>query len=211
VPPACFRAFDPQAASSGLSANADARRLLESEAIVEDGKIHGVFIPWIEGLGFWPLEKEPLRSEVRAWLSAKSELPPAKAEMARQVSTLYAFDFVTTNWDRYSGENVGIDRSGKLVIYIDNDAAFMDGPPKDALAKNRALVEATDRFSKSFVEHLRALDEPAIAHAFGDELEGHPLYPPATVAATARRAKDLLTIIDAKIKARGESETLLFP
>ncbi|MBX3264153.1 MAG: hypothetical protein KF782_31060 [Labilithrix sp.] len=211
VPPACVRAFDANAAAAALAPSPDAAKLFASEAIVEGGKVHGVVVPWIDGLTFWPLEKEPLRSEVRAWLGAGGEIPAAKVDLARQASTLVAFDFVTGNWDRYSGENVGLDRAGSLVLYIDNDAAFMEGPPKARLAENQARLEATARFSRRLVARARALDEARLAAALGEEAPGRPLLSAAAVTAVAKRLAAFVAIVDAKIAAHGEDATLYFP
>ena len=211
VPPACARAFDVGVIRGALASNADAARLFDEEAIVEDGRVHGVIIPWIDGLQFWPLEKDPLRSEARRWLIAKGAIPPGKLELARQASSLVAFDYLTGNWDRYSGANVGLDSTGAHVLYIDNDAAFMEGPPKEALAKNGAVVEATDRFSRSLVERARGLDEAALTRAFGTEREGQPLLPRGVVEAVARRARELVALVDDKAKRLGHAEVLYFP
>jgi len=211
VPPACFRAFDAGALAAALAGNADAAKVFANEVLVEGGKVHGVVIPWIDGLSFWPLEKEPLRSEARSWLAAGSNVPEAKRDLARQTSTLVAFDFITDNWDRYSGANVGLDKAGALVLYVDNDAAFMEAPPRELVARNKALVEATDRYSRRFVARLRELDEPRLAAAFGEETAGKPLLSKAVVSTVLGRVKELLDVIDAKIAKQGEAETLFFP
>jgi|GEM_PF-951876 len=211
VPPACFRAIDASAAAKTLAPNADAARLFAEEVLVEDGKVHGVVIPWIDGLSFWPLEKDPLRSEARSWLATGAEIPQAKASLAAQTSTLVVFDFLTGNWDRYSGENVGLDRTADLVLYIDNDAGFMEAPPKDRIARNKALLEATDRFSRRLVDRLRELDGERLAAAFGEETAGSPLLSRKVLSLVASRVEELLAIIDAKIAKRGEAETLYFP
>jgi hypothetical protein len=211
VPPACVRAFDAGAAAAALAANREASKLFADEVIVEQGKVHGVIIPWIDGLSFWPIEKEPLRSEARAWLTAGTEIPAARFDLARQASSLVAFDFVTGNWDRFSGENVGIDRTGALVLYIDNDAAFMERPPKESMARSKARLDATDRFSRSFIAAMRRLDEERLAAVFGEEAPGRALLPKAMVSTVARRIEDLVAAVDAKVAAHGETETLYFP
>lgn len=210
VPPACPRTFDAAIARTALAPTADAAQLFADQVIVEQEQIHGVVIPWIDGLRFWPLEKEPLRTEVRSWL-ASGDIPPEKRLLAGDASTLAAFDFITGNWDRSSGENVGLDAAGSRLIFIDNDAAFMERPPADQLARNKALVEATARFSKGFIKAVRALDAGQLAQAIGEESAGHPLLSATVLAAVGRRMTDLLTIVDAKIAARGETATLYFP
>jgi hypothetical protein len=214
VPPVCFRSFDASAATTALASNEQARSLFADQAIVEQGAVRGAVIPWIEGLQFWALEKDPARSDVRRWLTAKATIPPDKLDLARQASTLAAFDFITGNWDRYSGGNVGLDKTGTVVLYIDNDGAFMEGPAQEALARNRARVDSADRFSSSFVERVRTLaagGEDELLRVFGEESAGTPLLSRSVVGAVAARMKVLVGVLDAKTKAHGEGETLFFP
>ena len=210
VPPACIRVFDARAAAAVLAQSDEASTLFADEVIVEQGKVYGALIPWIDGLSFWPIEKEPLRTEARAWLGAGKPIPAGKSDLARQASMLVAFDFITGNWDRYSGENVGLDPTGTHVLFIDNDAAFMEGPPKAQLERNKALLDGTDRFSRAFVAGARKLDAERLAAVFGDEAPGRPLLSSAVTENVARRIKELVAIVDAKIAARGEAETLYF-
>jgi hypothetical protein len=216
VPPACFRVFDATTVSRVLGASEATKKLLDDEVVIErvdgDGNqgVRGAVIPWIDGLQFWPLDKEPLRSQVQGWLRVDGTIPPEQLELARQASTLALFDFLTSNWDRYSGGNVGLDKAGQTVLFIDNDAAFMAGPPKDALAKNEALVAGIDRFSRSVVERLRALDDAGLARTFGEETPGRALLEPAVVKGVAERRTKLLALIDRKVASTGEPRTLYF-
>lgn len=209
VKPACLHVFDHGAVLGALGANPDAAAALVDQGIVENGKHYGATLEWIDGLQFWPLEKEPLRTEVKTWLTAGTEAPP-HVDLARDASTLIAFDFITGNWDRYSGENVGLDKAGQNVLFIDNDAAFMESPPREELARNKARLDATDRFSKKLIEQVRTLDVPRLTAIFGDEGPGRPLLSSAVIELVNRRAKELVTIVDAKIAKRGERETLYF-
>jgi hypothetical protein len=210
VPLACARAFDAAAVGAALAPNASASKLFADEAIVEGGKVRGAMIPWIDGLQLWPLEKEPVRAEVQRWLRGSNAIPEDKLDLARQASTLVAFDFLTSNWDRYSGGNVGLDATGKTVLFIDNDAAFTDGPPRDQLARNRTLLEGVDRFSRGFVAKVRELGDERLGRVFG-QAGGVPLLPEPVVLAFARRRADLLAIVDAKARRAGDAETLFFP
>lgn len=208
VPPACLRSFGAAALARAL--DGAGAKLLASDVVVEDGEAKGALIPWIDGLASWPVERAPLRSDVRRWLTAGAAIPADKVELARQASTLVAFDHLTGNWDRYSGGNVGIDRDRQLVLYVDNDAAFMAAPPPEGLRRNRARLDATDRFSRSLVAAVRALDEEAIAERLGEGSPGEPLVSRAVVSLVARRAKELVAVVDAKTAERGEDETLFF-
>jgi len=178
--------------------------------VAHHGRVHGAMIPCIEGLRFWPLEAEPARREVEGWLR-DAPIPAEKLSLAAQASTLVGFDFLTSNWDRYSGANVGLDRTGARVLFIDNDAAFMEAPPREALEKNRARMLGVLRWSRGFVNHLRALDAAAITRVLGDEEPGRPLVSPRVVAGIAERTRVLLAHVDTQITARGEAATLFFP
>ncbi len=209
VPPACLRTFAAAELKASLAGNPAGAKLF-GQVIVDHDQVRGVLIPWIEGLRFWPIEKDPLRTQVRGWL-ASAEIPPDQQDLARQASNLVAFDFLTGNWDRHSGENVGLDASGRHVLFIDNDAAFMEGPPADQLARNRADVEATARFSRGLVEAVRKLGPDGLRTAIGDEDRGTPLLSDAVLASVGGRMKDLLAIVDEKVRTRGEAATLYFP
>jgi hypothetical protein len=226
VPPALPRSFGRAELDGALGGAATkAGQLLASEVLADGGRVHGAIIPWIDRLEMLPLEADPLWSSWRAWLrkdgdfSAGSGAPTgtlglldeaARRDLAAQISTLVAFDYLTGNWDRWSGANVGWDAERHRVLFLDNDGAFFETPPKEALAKNQRLVDGVDRYSRSFVARLRALDESTIARA----LDGGNTFAalPAKVAlAVASRRAALLGAVDAKIAANGEPSTLVFP
>lgn len=197
VPPACARSY-PRATLAGA-------HIPDADLIGDP--IEGVVIPWIDGLQFMALEKDPLRSQAASWLSAKSPAPKGDdALMAAQISSLIVFDAITGNWDRYSGGNVGLDASGKNVLFIDNDAAFMPGPPKEEMKAAQARLDATDRFSAHLVDRLRTLDEAALTSAFGPHL-----LPAEMVTLVATRIQNVRKTIDAKVAARSTADVLVFP
>lgn len=206
VPPACIRSYP----TTELAALVGAPAL--EELIVAGDRIEGAVIPWITGLHFLPLEKEPLRSEARAWLrDRKKPIPADKLDLAAQISALVVFDAITTNWDRYSGANVGLDASGKRVLFIDNDAAFMTVPP-ERTRENQEALQQTERFSRSLLASLKLLTEEArLADAFRLGPDGSMLLPPAVIAAARRRIEGAVKIIEDKIAARSEADVLLFP
>ncbi len=140
-----------------------AAKLLAEDVIVEDGRVKGALTMWIDDYEVLPLEKEPLFSQVRGWLKKGSTIPPEKLELARATSTLIVFDYLTGNWDRWSGANVAM--SEGRMLYVDNDGAFFENPPKDGLARNERMLKATDRFSRSFVEKLRSLSDEDLSAA----------------------------------------------
>ena len=194
VPAALFRRFRATELRSVLPG--ESADLFDREVVVDaDGGIKGAIIPWIKGLEFLPL-------------SASSALLEKDPALAAQISTLIVFDVVTGNWDRWSGGNVGFDRSANRVLFIDNDGAFFDPIPAGPGEANVALLRKTEHFSRSFVTRLRALTFTALAAAIGEEAPGVPLLSAHVLEEAEKRRKNAVSIIDAKIAAHGEASVL---
>jgi hypothetical protein len=210
VPPAFPRTFTAPAFEAVL--DPPGRTLFLDEAVVNGGKIRGAAMPWIPKLEFIPLESNTWRSKWQGWLAHGSPAPDgADRDLAAQISTLVAFDTLTGNWDRWSGANVGIDRPTGTLLFVDNDGAFFDPVPPAPLAAQLALLKKIDRFSRSFVSSLRALDADRLAKAFGDDEPGHALLSPRVVAGVDERRKQVLAHVDGRIAALGEAAVLAFP
>lgn len=169
------------------------RELLEAELVADpDGRVPGAILPWIQGLTFPEVEREPLLSRWKRGLErpprdgGADEPPTFLADM----STLVVFDSLTGNWDRMSGANVGRDpRTGRL-LFVDNDGAFYDAPPPDGLARNTRLLHGTKRFSATFVAALEALDETSLAEVMGHDHQGRPLLSEKALAGLVARARE---------------------
>ena len=210
VPPAGVRVFQREELRAATHADGRAQALFDDEVIDEKGHVHGALMPWIDKLEFTPVESPVERARWQKWLQTGGEIADADKSTAAQISTLVVFDYLTGNWDRWSGANVGIDRATGTLLFVDNDAAFFD-PIPPAFAPQKALLKTVDRFSRSLVARLRMLDALALADAFGDEEPGTPLLPARVVAAADQRRKDVLAMIDEKIKSLGEGSVLSFP
>ncbi|MBX3188431.1 MAG: hypothetical protein KF819_15545 [Labilithrix sp.] len=211
VPEAYFRTFSHAAFASAAGATTPSGELFVKEAIADkDGAVRGALIPWIDDLDFIAFEKEPWWTRWRTWLRRDEPIPEDQKDLARQASNLVVFDFLSGNWDRWSGGNVGWNKERAKLLYIDNDGAFFEVPPRDALAKNEKLLRAIDRFSRSFIAKIRELDDGALAKIFGDEREGAPLLSPKALAGVVDRRRQLLEILDAKASDAGV-DALSFP
>lgn len=208
VPRAFFRAIPRKDLASVLGG--EAGEVFAKEVLSDGDAVRAAVIPWIPKLEMLPLEAEPWWSRFRGWLKRGAEIPSDSRALARDASIMIAFDYVTGNWDRWSGANVGIDRERGRLRFIDNDGAFFERPPEDALAKNRGLLSDMDRFSRAFVNSLRALDEDKLALALGEETHGVPLLPPSVLRGVDARRREVLALVDRKIAAAGEADTLFF-
>jgi hypothetical protein len=206
VPRAVPRSFD--AASPALRSVEDfATRVL----VDPDGRIRGALIPWIEQYRVLPLEEAGWRARWESWLmDPAAPIPDGDRPLAAAISTMIAFDYVTANWDRWSGANVAQDGATGKLLYVDNDGAFYESPPVDALARQLALLQRVRRYSRSFVDALRALDRRKMLEAFAQEAPGVPLLPDKVVDAADARRQTVLRVIDARVGDAGAAATLVF-
>ena len=205
VPRAIPRTFD--AARLGALQSDFAEKGLPDD----DGRIRGALMPWIDGYRVLPLEEKDSRARWEAWLfDARSSIPEDRRTLAASVSTMIAFDYVTANWDRWSGGNVAENSATGRVLFVDNDGAFYEGPDPAALARQRALLARVTRFSRRFVAALRGMDAAKVRDAVGDEAVGVPLVSERVVAGVAARCAAVVGVVDARIGDAGEGGTLAF-
>jgi hypothetical protein len=210
VPPAGVRVLLRSELHAAAQADPRSAALEADEVVDHKGDVFGALMPWIDKLEFYPLESPSEEGRWKKWLASGGAIPADQLAFAAQISTLVVFDALTGNWDRWSGANVAIDRKTSTLLFVDNDGAFFD-PVPPAFAPQMTLLRGVDRFSKSLVARLRAIDALMLADAFGEEEPGVPLLPARVVAAADQRRKDVLAIVDDKIKSLGEAAVLSFP
>lgn len=207
VPPAIYRSF--QVGMIQRSLNGEGLALFQEEAIVANGAVAGVLIPWIPKLEFLPLESDTWIAKWKGWLSTAT-IPSESNHLAGQISTLLAFDCITGNWDRMSGANVGYDKANDTLLFVDNDGAFFDPVPKAKNEKQFETLKHTTRFSKSFVGALRAFTEDDAKRTLAQTDEGAPLLSSNVIQQTMERKARVVALVDAKIKELGETVVLYF-
>jgi hypothetical protein len=190
VPPAIPRSFELAKLRDAFLATPAAVDLLDREAVADpDGTLAGALIPWIAKLEFVPLESADWRGRWQGWLKATAPIPESDRALAAQISTMIVFDWLTGNWDRWSGANIGIDRATSTLLYLDNDGAFSEPPPPQPLGEQLALLKKVERFSARFTDALGKLDPPALATAIGEERPGVPLLSERVLHAIDQRRR----------------------
>jgi hypothetical protein len=211
LPVAIPGAFPASAIRRALS-TPDAIDEFDRKATIErDGSLRGALMPWIEHYETLALESGEARARWELWLTdARAEVPEKDRPLARAISTMIAFDYVTANWDRWSGGNVARDTATGTVLFVDNDGAFYDAPPQASLSRQLALLRKITRFSRSFVGALRALDTVGLAEVMGHDLRGEPLLADHILRDVDARRRAVLEVVDAQIARAGESATLAF-
>jgi len=98
---------------------------------------------------------------------------PERASLPAELSDMLVFDFLTLNIDRWGGDNVNVLTLGKQgpLIYLDNAAGFSEGPDRRGLMDDR--LAPCQRFRRSTVRALEALD----VRALGARMARDPLAP----------------------------------
>ena len=197
--------------SSGAFGAPREPRLRPARARRRARDVRGALMPWIERYEPFPLEEGEPRARWERWLTdAATPVADDDRPMARALSTMLAFDYVTGNWDRWSGGNVARDGSTGRLLFVDNDGAFYEAPPQQSLVRQLALIRRVVRFSRSFVGALRAMDEATVREALGADIDGAPLLPDRVVADVDARRQAVVGVIDAQIARAGEAPTLAF-
>lgn len=202
VPPACSRVVQ----RSVLRLPADSPVTVE-----RDGSIRGAAIFWCPVLRESRIDQERERNRWTVWLRQRGTLADTDRGRAEEISTLIAFDFLTGNWDRWSGSNVPMDATGHL-IYLDNNGGFSEPFGDRMLAGVMRHLRLVQRFSRSFVDHVRAMTDATVRTEMA--LDGDSAHPPlnATQITSLMRRKDaLLAYVDELIRRHSAENVLCFP
>ena len=204
----------PKEQLRGLLGDADRARF-DADAIVDErGQVSGALVRWIDDLDVPAFEKDPWVARWKDWLQGDAAPASTEARLAAEFSSLVVFDYLTGNFDRWSGGNLGaVGKDAALSLrFIDNDGAFLEPMPKAPLAASKQRLVASRRFSRSFATRLRTLlTEPTWDALFGLGTDGAPLLPKAVVAGVRSRAEEAIAHVDATSAHAGEPATLPFP
>jgi Golgi casein kinase Fam20 len=141
-------------------------------------------------------------------MNPTAQIPRGQEGLAASISTMLAFDYITANWDRWSGANVARSGEDGPLLFVDNDGAFYEHPDRSQLATQLARLRQVVRFSKSFVSALRRLDGANLRATFGEESPGTPLLSDHVIADVESRMNVVLEVVDARIGRSGNAETL---
>jgi len=209
VPLAMPRAFAAAELRAAFGTK-DGAEEFDRKALVEPGgKVRGALIPWIDRYEELPLETRAERRRWEPWLTdPNAQIPAQDRPLACALSTMLAFDYVTGNWDRFSGGNVVRDGATGTLLFVDNDGAFYESPP--SLARQAELLARVIRFSRSFVARLRDLDATMLRDVLGYEAPAEPLLPAQTIDQVDARRRTVLRFVDAATARWGEPAALAF-
>jgi hypothetical protein len=212
VPPAAPRAVSREELFSHLHPDSvEFLPRIQAETIFgPDGKTLGTASYWIPVIKDSGFDKGEGQKHMQAWLTRGEPIPPDQLSMARQVSDLIVFDFLTCNPDRYSGGNMKMSPDGTQLFYMDNTMSFFLEP--QGKEKNRDVLFRTQRFSRSLYEALNRITDSTLRRALGAEAgAGHEILSPAEIAALIARRDVVKHHIAGLIAKWGNREVLYFP
>lgn len=189
------------------------------EAIRQDilwdapGYVRGAAIYWIPRMRPSELSTARDLDAVEGWLSQSGEVPEGREGVARDLSTMLAFDYLIGNWDRWSGGNISTDESGRRLFVRDHNVAFTEPLRGERYDRVRAHLERVERFSRAFVERVTELDEARIrlALAADPESEARSLLDDEQIAGVLARRRALLSYVAALIELHGAERVLAWP
>lgn len=203
VPYGCASRIDRATleAASGTDLRA---RLAAEVAFAADATVAISVVAWVDGIKDAGLDDS--RPTWRRQLALATALATDEdlVAQAAEGSKLAVWDFLIANWDRWSGGNTfRLARTGAYV-WLDNSAGFGREAAKTRTRRAQAFA-ATERFSRSQIDALRALDDTAITGALADAN-----LAPARVAELIARRDLVLAHVDALIAEHGEAAVLAF-
>lgn len=215
VPPALHRRVSRRELQRGLEPAFLSRwPALEQRLLVAaDGFVDGAAIFWVDGLRDLGIEPPREAARVIAWLQVGAEIPPAKQQLAGQLSTLFAFDYLIGNWDRWSGGNLKGDDAGELVYVRDHDSSFANRIGEGLARRILEPTRKTQRYSRSFVHALTVLTPEGFARELAQDpgLQGQLALDPRALVGVFDRRDTLLSHIAALVDEHGEAQVLAFP
>lgn len=173
-----------------------------------DNTARGAAIYWVPVLRPSRIDGVEEQERWGPWLRQGRTVPPDQAQRAEEISTLLVFDFLTGNWDRWSGANVPMDPEGHL-IYRDNNSGFEEPFVEGLLQRSRSLLNRTQRFSRAVIGRARAMTEASVrAEMALDPDRSTPLLSAGQLRSLLRRRDLLLGYVDALVRRHGEAAVL---
>ncbi len=208
VPPAALRKLPPDDMRRRFSGTPDEwdaiRRTFATEA---DGQVLGAAIAYETDLRSLGLEQPRKRAEWEGWLAQGAEIPEASRAMARDLARMMVFDYLIANRERFDDPLRG-SPDGTRVLLRNHDTAF-PSPVTDAVERRlRGELRKTERFSRSMIAGLAALDRAALEALV--RADAGPLLDPARVDGVLERRDTILSYVEALADRYGADQVFAF-
>ena len=175
-----------------------------------DNTARGAAIYWVPVLRDSLIDRPREIDRWSAWLRQGRTIPEDQRGRAEEISSLLVFDFLTGNWDRWSGSNVPMDADGHL-IYRDNNGGFEEPFVEGLMQRGMSRLRRAQRFSRGVIARARALTEASVrAEMALDPDRAHPPLTDAQIRSLLRRRDALIQYVDGLSRRHGEGNVLCF-
>ncbi len=212
IPPAATRTIRVPVMQAFLRDDSDVLERFEEQAIFEEGHVvRGAVIYWVPTITRAAVDRAENLERWTRWLRQGAAIPPDHLTLAQQLSETIVFDYVTGNWDRWSGHNVLLGPDGETLLIMDNNAAFNTHFSEQLRRHLDAPLAQVERFSAGLYRRLVGLDgdtiraelalDPGAAHVLDD----------AQIAGILERRDDIIARIEALERDHGHDAVLCFP
>jgi len=208
VPPATGRTLhrDELVGKLPKEASFQATRIDAETTFDDEGFTRGELSYWIPVIADSHLDTPESVLQWTKWLTPGEEIPPEKAGIMAQLSSLLVLDMLTNNSDRFSGGNLMTTGDGKILFYMDNTFGFQ--VEDEGHIRCREYLFRCEKFSRKLVDALRKMDLPSLRRA----LETEPsVLSDAELRSIVARKDVTLKYIDGLIAAFGADQVLVFP
>jgi len=187
-------------------------RLAPTSPVVfeRDNTARGAAIYWVPVLRDSLIDRPREIDRWSAWLRQGRAIPEDQRARAEEISSLLVFDFLTGNWDRWSGSNVPMDAEGHL-IYRDNNGGFEEPFVEGLMQRGMSWLRRAQRFSRGVIERARAMTEASVrAEMALDPDRAHPPLTDAQIRSLLRRRDALIQYVDGLVRRHGAANVLVF-
>lgn len=208
VPPATMRTFHHDDLVGHLPPDAQfLQKRIEAETTFDaEGFTRGELSYWIPVIVDSHLDTLDNVLLWWRWMTVGEQLPPEKAPLLQQLSSLLVFDMLTNNSDRFSGGNLMTSKDGRVLFWMDNTFGFQIEP--EGHLRCRTYLFRCQKFSKKMIAALRRLDFAALKEA----LQPEPgLLSDAEMQSVVARKDVTLRYVDSLIAQYGSEQVLVFP
>lgn len=185
--------------------------LREGAHLDERSGIWGATIAWVDGLQPSGLDGRGGLKELQRLLALDG--PSVEQEpLAAEASAMVVFDYVSGNWDRFSGGNLFLAPGGDRLVLIDNNGAFSRWSDIKQQRMDELLGVAF-RFSQRLLSALRSLDDSDLERTLLEDRwqQTRRLLTGRELALLLKRRDAVVTRVEELIAVHGEERVLAFP
>lgn len=176
------------------------------------GVARGAVIYWIPHMRSSELSTEEGIDAVASWLRVDGELPEESSVLARDLSALFAFDYLIGNWDRLSGGNISTTEEGDRLFVRDHNVAFQPRLRGGRYRRIRGNLERVQRFSRDFVRAVEGIDRESLTAALSEdpESEERSILTEEQIDGVLTRARALLSYVAALVEVYGPARVFVW-